>query len=256
MKYLSFEKKDKIGILQINRPEALNALNKNLLLELKQFLSEDYKKEGIRVLILTGSGEKAFIAGADIKEMLPMSHLEMSDFFDLGLEVTKLLENVPLVTIAAVNGFALGGGLEIALACNFIYASSSAKMGLPEVSLGLIPGFGGTQRLSRAVGKRVAMELIMTGKHINAEKAHEIGLVNRVCDPVALLDDCTKTAVSILKNGFIAVLQGKRAIQYGYNLSLEEALQLEKNMCCVAFATPDRLEGMQAFTEKRKPDFS
>jgi enoyl-CoA hydratase len=251
-----FEQKDKIGILKINRPKALNALNRELLQELCTLLEGEIRNKDIRVLIVTGEGEKAFIAGADIKEMQSLSNLEMLSFLHLGQKTTCLLEDMDMVTIAAVNGFALGGGLEIALACDFIYAAETSKMGFPEVSLGIIPGFGGTQRLSRAVGTRMAKELVCSGKMVDAMTAHQIGLVNKICKADALMEDASLTANKILQNGFTAALQAKQSIDRGYPLSLKDALALERNMCTVCFGTKDREEGMQAFIEKRKPKFT
>lgn len=255
MDYLLFEKIDRVGILTINRPKALNALNMQILLEMHQFLSQDILKEGIQVLIVTGAGEKAFIAGADIKAMNAMNSVQMYDFLTLGQKVTLLLERADFVTIAAVNGFALGGGLEMALACDFIYASAKAKLGLPEVTLGLIPGFGGTQRLARAVGTRKAKEMVFTGNFIRAGEAKALNLVNEVVEPEQLKDVCLEVAGKICGNSFFAVLEAKRSINLGYNISLPEALEMEKQMCTVSFTTDDRVEGMDAFINKRKPDF-
>jgi enoyl-CoA hydratase len=255
MDTLTFEKEGQVGILRVNRPQQLNALNRQVLEELNDFLLNRIEKEGIRTLIFTGSGEKAFIAGADIKEMLALEPIEMVAFAELGQRVSLLLERAPCLTIAAVNGFALGGGLEMALACDFIYASQRAKMGLPEVTLGLIPGFGGTYRLARAVGTRRAKELITTGRFINAEQAEQWGLVNKVCDPDSLLDEVMSVAKEANRNSFYAVRQAKDAINHGAHLPPTEALELEKNMCAVCFSTADRLEGMTAFVEKREPVF-
>ncbi|KKL68762.1 hypothetical protein LCGC14_2121730 [marine sediment metagenome] len=181
MELISFEKRGQTGILKVNRPEALNALNRAVLEELQRFLSSGVSSENIRALIFTGEG-KAFIAGADIKEMQALDGAGIGEFCELGQGVTNSLASLEMVTIAAVNGFALGGGLEMALACDFIYASTGAKLGQPEVTLGIIPGFGGTQRLSRAVGVRLAKELITTGRFLGAEEALRIGLVNKVVE--------------------------------------------------------------------------
>lgn len=257
MEYLQYTEDHHIGILEFNRPEVLNALSFGLLNELDQFLSRDLPQKNIRVLILTGSGEKAFIAGADIKEMQKMNHMEMLRFLDLGQRVSKFLEEMDKITIAAVNGYALGGGLEMALGCDFIYATNSAKLGLPEVSLGLIPGFGGTQRLCRTVGNRMAKELVMTGRMIDAQEALRIGLVNRLVDtPDELMEAAKNTANEINKNAFSAVTQAKRAINSGSSMAQNEALEMEKQCCTVCFATDDRLEGMTAFLEKRPPQFA
>lgn len=256
MEYLSLEKKGTVGILTLRRPEALNALHRAALEELHRFLAMDLPREGIRVLILTGAGDRAFIAGADVKEMNTLSLIQMLEFLDLGQRVTFLLEREDIVTIAAVNGYALGGGLEIALACDFIIASHTAKLGLPEVTLGLIPGFGGTQRLARAVGSRRAKELIFTGRLISAAEAWQAGLVNRVVPPEELVAAALETAERIVENSPIALLEAKRAINFGANMALLEAMELEKQMCTVAFGTDDRHEGMDAFIQKRKPRFT
>ncbi len=193
-----YEKRGSVGIFKINRPEVLNALNKKLLEEFLLFLDLIPRTQQIKALILTGEGEKAFIAGADIKEMQGMDFLQMKQFCELGQKVTLALENAPFLTVAAVNGYALGGGLEMALACDFIYASKTAKVGLPEVSLGIIPGFGGTQRLARAIGTRLAKEMIMSGKVISAEEAQKLGIINHLSEPQDLLKDCFQIIESIL----------------------------------------------------------
>lgn len=252
MKHLLFEQRGTVGILTVNRPESLNALNHDVLHEMASFLEG---KRDLRGLILTGAGEKAFIAGADIKEMLPMDAAAMMQFCSLGQKVSNLLENAPFVTLASVNGFALGGGLEMALACDFIYASTSAKLGLPEVTLGLIPGFGGTQRLTRAVGTRQAKEIIMSGKPLKAAEAQEVGIVNRVCAPDTLHAESLSCLEGIAQNSFYAVMQAKQAINVGQSLAMTESLELEKQMCAVCCTCPDRAEGMSAFIEKRKPQF-
>jgi enoyl-CoA hydratase len=254
MDHLSFEKRDRVGILTINRPEALNALNRALLEEFAEFLSCGIKSAGIRVLIVTGEG-KAFIAGADIKEMQAFDGAGIQTFCDLGHRVMGLLETVEVVTIAAINGFAFGGGLELALACDFIYASSTAKMGLPEVSLGITSGFGGTQRLPRAVGVRQAKEIIATGQFLDAAEALRIGLVNKVVKPDKLLDETLATAEKIILNSFSAVLRARRVVQDGAGLPLDQALELEKKAFLDCFSTKDQVEGMAAFIEKRIPNF-
>jgi len=255
MNNLKFEKEGRVGILTVNRPDKLNALNTETLNELNYFLLHRVKEEDIRVLIFTGAGEKAFIAGADIKEMNEMDHVDMLHFTDLGQRVTKMLESMDIVTIAAVNGYAFGGGLEMALACDFIYASENARVGLPEVTLGLIPGFGGTQRLIRAIGTRNAKELLFTGGSVKAGEAKELGIVNKIFEQAELLEKAKETAGKILSNAFFAVSQAKRAVNSGYDTAMNEALEIEKQMCSVCFATEDRKEGMLAFTEKRKPEY-
>lgn len=249
MKTLAYTVENGVGILRVNRPKVLNALNREVLSELKHFLEH---AEGLKTLILTGEGDKAFIAGADIKEMQHLTQKEVLEFCSLGQTVSHLLENAPFATIAAVNGYALGGGLEMALACDFIYASRNAKLGLPEVTLGIIPGFGGTQRLSRAVGTRIAKEMILTGKHISAEEALQIRLINRLCEPDQLMETCIETATRIAKHSRIAVQQGKNAVNYGYPMGMREALEIERNMFAVCFMTKEREQAMQAFLEKQK----
>ncbi|MDP7422331.1 MAG: enoyl-CoA hydratase-related protein, partial [bacterium] len=215
MKFLKFEKRGQVGILSVHRPDALNALTSGVFKEMYQFLNETPQAEDIRVLILTGAGEKAFVAGADIKEMSLLNTAQMYQYLDLGQKVMNLLERIDLVTIAAVNGFALGGGLELALACDFIYASTKARLGLPEVTLGLVPGFGGMQRLARAVGTRKAKEMAFTGAFVKADEAQAIRLVNKVVEPDQLIDESLKTAAKILENGFFAVGNAKRSINCG-----------------------------------------
>jgi len=245
MQNFLLEQHEQMAVLKVNRPQALNALNEETLTELLEFLEKESSRDQLRALILTGAGDKAFIAGADIKAMQHMSALQMLQFCRLGQRVGTLLETAPFLTIAAVNGYALGGGLEIALACDFMYCSRNAKLGFPEVTLGIIPGFGGTQRASRAVGTRHAKELIMSGKTITAEQALEIGMVNKLCENDQLIPNALETAASIVKHSKTAVIQAKNAIQTGYPLSMGDALELERNMCAV------RLNAMAAFVEKR-----
>lgn len=249
---LSVEQKEAVAIVRIDRPQRLNALNSAVLKELQEYLKLAADQPGLKAVILTGTGDKAFIAGADIKEMQGMNPLEMIQFCTLGQSVAEAFEQAPFLTIAAVNGYALGGGLEMALACDFIYASQNAKLGLPEVSLGIIPGFGGTQRLSRAIGTRQAKEMVMSGKMIGADEAKELGIVNRVCEEKGLLEECISAAQSIVKHSKTAFVQAKRAIDIGFSMPLDAGLELEKNMCAVCFATPERLQAMTAFANKTK----
>lgn len=255
MNTLIFEKQGPhIGLLKINRPEVLNAINRNMLEQMLEFFRSESKHQDCRAIIITGAGEKSFIAGADIKEMRGMSHTEMLQFTALGQEVTQTISKSSLLTIAAVNGYALGGGFEMALACDFIYASKNAKFGLPEVTLGIIPGFGGTQRLSRIVGTRQAKELIMSGRTITAEEAYEHGIVNHLCEGESLLKECGVIASEIIQHSHFAITQAKRAIDAGYHLSMAEALELERNMCAVCFATEECAAGMTAFLERHQKD--
>jgi enoyl-CoA hydratase len=254
MEHLIYEKHEQVGVLRINRPQVLNALNSDLLKELLSVLHEIPKRNHLKCLILTGEGEKAFIAGVDIKEMQALNHVDMLGFCELGQAVTLALEQMPCATIAAVNGFALGGGLEMALACDFIYASPQAKLGLPEIKLAIIPGFGGTQRLTRAIGSRLAKEMILTGKTISASEAKEIGLINHVSAEGELLKDCLATGSVITLHSSAVISQAKQAINHGASLSIADALALERSLCAVCFALPEREEAMNAFVNKGKKD--
>jgi enoyl-CoA hydratase len=242
-----------IGTLMINRPKVLNALNMETLKEIQLALQEVKEDSGMKVLIVTGAGEKAFVAGADIAEMKGMNSVEALAFSKLGHLTLKMLQDVDRPVIAAVNGFALGGGTEIALACDFIYASENAKFGLPEVTLGIFPGFGGTQRLSRLIGKGRAKELIFTGKMVSAQEALQIGIVNRVFPQATLLEETKKAAGQIAANGPIGIRLAKMVIEGGFNMDLAEACSLEAYAFGIGFATEDQKEGMTAFLEKRKP---
>lgn len=256
LEHVEFTVAGQVGTLRVCRPDVLNALNGEVLGELLHVVTRQAVETGVRALILTGAGDKAFIAGADIKEMRDLSPHEMESFCLLGQTLTLALEEAPFVTVAAVNGYALGGGMEMALACDFIYASTRAKFGLPEVTLGLIPGFGGTQRLLRAVGRRQAKELVMSGKIVGAEEAQGLGVVNKVTQPEDLLEETQGVVESILKNAFPALVSAKRVINHGAHMGMREALELEKGACTLCFTTPDRLEGMTAFLEKRPAKFS
>lgn len=252
MEHLSFEKINEVGILRINRPQVLNALNSAVLEEMRVFLEITAREQKLKAVILTGTGNKAFIAGADIREMQGFDQKQMQLFCKLGQNVANILETAPYLTIAAVNGYALGGGLEMALACDFIYASQHANFGLPEVSLGLIPGFGGNQRLTRAAGTRVAKELIMSGRSFTADKAKEIGVINQICEPDALLQQSLDTAAEIIKNSFTAIIQAKRVINYSIEMSTTEAEELERNVCAACFDTNERRIAMKTFLNNRK----
>lgn len=236
--------------MRVNRPEALNALSTPLLMEMLEHLNALVLEQKTKALILTGEGEKAFIAGADIAQMQSMDFHAMLEFCRLGQAVANALENASFATIAAVNGYALGGGLEMALACDFIYASRTASMGLPEITLGLIPGFGGTQRLSRAIGIRLAKELIMSGKTITAEEASAIGLVNRVCDPETLMEACLLTAANISQYPAMALKLTKKAINQSLHLDLNAALVVERNLCASCLVTPESRAMVTAFLTK------
>lgn len=253
---IKWEVKEGIGIITISRPEKLNALNRQVLVELEDLIMNHIKDNvEVKVVILTGEGDKSFVAGADIETMSEMNSREGLKFSDHGHKVLNLIENLEQPVIAAVNGYALGGGCELALACDIIYASENAKFGQPEVKLGIIPGFGGTQRLVRAVGPIKAKELIFTGKMISAQEAKEIGLVADLFSQGELMEKVKEVAKAIIQNGLIAVSQAKRVINYGKEAPLSTALEVEKQAFSALFDTEDQKEGMKAFLEKRKPNF-
>ena len=252
---LNLEIAGNIGILTINRPAKLNALNIQVHQELKACLIE-LQKSSLKGLILTGEGEKAFIAGADIAEMKPMTNGEAKAFSELGQQVTLLLENMPFPTIAAVNGFALGGGFEMALACDFIFATSNAVFGLPEVKLGLIPGFGGTQRLARVVGERRAKEIMFSGRNVKIEEAKSLGIALEVFENKAMLMEETKKWLSIATaNSSYAIARAKETLSSGFEQTLVEGLKIEAEAFGKIFQTEDMIEGTSAFIEKRKANF-
>src|SRR6267143_5271573 len=246
------ERDPTISTLTVNRPKALNALNSQTLRELTQAVRECADE---RVIILTGAGEKAFVAGADISEMVPMSPWAAREFSELGHVLTAMREDIPCATIAAVNGYALGGGLELAVACDMIYASDNAKVGFPEVTLGITPGFGGTQRLVRLVGKLRAKEIIFTGDMVDAKQALEIGLVNAVLPRGELMAHCRKVAEKIATRGPLAVARAKRLVERGYDIPLRAANRQEAETVALLSDTQDRAEGMRAFLEKRSAKF-
>ena len=252
---LLFDVQDGIAVLTFNRPKALNALNDALIKELSQVLDQVAADEDIRVLVLTGAGEKAFVAGADITEIAGFTALKAKAFAESGQRIINKIEQLPIPVIAAVNGFALGGGNEIALVCDFIYAAENAKLGLPEINLGVIPGFGGTQRLPRLVGKNIAKEMVFTGKMISAAEAQAIGLVNKVCPPQELMDEVKKTAQNMASKGKVAMRALKQAINGGMNLDLASGCALEIDAFALCFTSEDSKEGPAAFLEKRKPEF-
>jgi len=253
--HILFEITDKLATITINRPKSLNALNTEVLNEIFHAVESVAANESIRVLILTGSGEKAFVAGADITELAELNPLAAKFFVANGHKTMAALQNLPIPVIAAVNGFALGGGLELALSCDFIYASENAKFGLPEITLGLIPGFGGTQRLSRIIGKNMAKEMIFTGKMISAQEASEIGFVNQVVPAEELMESVQKTALSIASRGKISLNLAKQTINRGLDVDLQTGCQMEIDAFALCVASEDAQEGTRAFLEKRKPDF-
>lgn len=252
---LLFEMRDSIGLITLNRPKALNALNTALLTELGILLDEIAKNEEIKAVVITGSGDKAFAAGADIAEMQPMTAMQGRKFSENGMNAITKLETIPQPTIAAVHGFALGGGCEVTLACDIRVASTKAKFGQPEVNLGVTPGFGATQRLPRLVGAGIAKELLLTGDIIGAERAYEIGLVNHVVEPEQLLDKAFEIANKIAGKGQLSVRMTKQGVNEGLNMDVDRGLQYETELFALSFSTEDQKEGMTAFLEKRPAEF-
>jgi enoyl-CoA hydratase len=255
METLKFEKIDQMGVLTIHRPESLNALNTKVLQEMDTVLNQLNETQDIRTLIITGSGEKAFVAGADIKEIDTLENKTAADFAHFGQSVFMKIENLFCPVIAAVNGFALGGGLELALACDFIVASKTAKLGLPECTLGLIPGFGGTVRLARRVSPGLARQWTYSGEMVSAERAWQAGLVNQLSEPSELLADCQKIAATFAQRSPQSLKLIKKSIQETYGLASVQAMAIEKNIFASLFGSADQKEGTKAFIEKRKPVF-
>ena len=253
--FIKKELKDNLCIVTVEREEALNAMNPTVLHELYDNVSSSINDKNIGAIIITGSGDKAFIAGADIKLMEKLDKKGGKEFGELGQKVTNLIEESPIPVIAAINGFALGGGCEIALACHLRFASKNAKFGQPEVKLGLIPGWGGTQRLPKIVGKGNAIELIIGGHIIDSNEALRIGLVNKVFDQDKLLDEAISFAKIITANGPFAVSQSLKCINDSSNYSLAEGLKKEVELFSDLFESQETNEGLKAFVEKRKANF-
>lgn len=253
---ISLEKQERIATLTVNRPHALNALNRDTLLEIRQAVFETASDDQTDILIVTGSGEKAFVAGADIAYMQDLNAVEGRRFGLLGQEVFRIIETLDMPTIAAVNGYALGGGCELAMCCDFRIASTKARFGQPEVTLGITPGFGGTQRLARLVGPGMAKQLLFTGDTINADEALRIGLVNQVVEPHQLLETAWATAKRILSNSPLAVRFCKTAVNEGLQTDIDRGMTIEADLFGMCFATLDQKEGMKAFLEKRSPQFT
>ena len=255
MKYLFIEKSDGIAVITINRPDAMNAMNSDVVSELSITVSDMITDKETGVIIITGSGEKAFVAGADIKAMQQMNAEDALEFGKTGQEMTLVIENSPKPVIAAVNGFALGGGCEISLACHIRVASENAIFGQPEVLLGLIPGWGGTQRLPKIVGTGIANELITTGNQISAQEAHRIGLVNHVVTQTELMDTCKEIGKKILNNGPNAIAKSLNCIYESFDKSIEDGLEFEVKAFANLFSREETKEGLSAFVEKRKANF-
>lgn len=248
------EAKQGVLTITLNNPKTMNALNKQMLLELDTAVDAALTEDSVRVIVLTGAG-KAFVAGADIGEMSNMDPMEAKEFSKLGASVFSKIENAPKPIIAAVNGFALGGGCELAMACDFRIASQKAKFGQPEVGLGITPGFTGTQRLPRLVGLGKAKELIFTGQIIPAEEAYRIGLADQIVEPDELMNTALQIADKIAANSASAVALSKESINNGVQTDMNTAIDLEVSLFALCFSTKDQKEGMKAFLEKRKPDF-
>ncbi|MHB8908700.1 MAG: enoyl-CoA hydratase-related protein [Syntrophales bacterium] len=255
-KNILFTVADGVATITFNRPKALNAMNSETIAELAAAVAACRNDGAVKALVLTGAGEKAFVAGADISQMQTLRPQEALAFMEQGQETLRQLETLPKPVIAAVNGYALGGGTEIALACDIRFASEKAAFGQPEILIGLIPGWGGTQRLARAIGMGRAKELILSGAQIDARRAYEIGLVNRVFTAEELLPEALKFGRKLAAMPGFALKMAKHSINFGYDLALDNACRIEAECCAQCFSTDDQKEGMKAFLEKRKPAFT
>jgi len=253
-KYINFEKRGGIGWVQFNRPEKLNALNSEVLRDLEKAVVTCEEDDAIKVIVLHGN-EKAFIAGADVVNMAKGAIKFAYELTDLTMRVQERLADLPKPTIAAISGYALGGGCEMALCCDFRIAADNAVFGQPEITLGIIPGGGGTQRLPRLVGIGPATELVFTGEMIKADKAEQIGLVSKVVPLDQLETEVKSPAVKLMERPALALRAAKTALRKGLNASLKEGLQIEQDLFCMLFGTKDKKEGMAAFIDKRKPTF-
>ncbi|OUW21562.1 MAG: hypothetical protein CBD21_00565 [bacterium TMED161] len=253
MKNIKTDLQENILVITINRPDKLNALNERVLTELESIIIENRDKLNIKCLIITGEGNKAFVAGADINEMSSFSSIDAIKYSNKGINLFNLIESYPKPVIAAVNGYALGGGLELALACHIRYISKNAILGLPEVSLGLIPGFGGTQRLRNIVGLGNAIEIITSANYIKAEDAEKLGLANKICDNT--LEESIELCKKISKNSSIAIKNAIQSLVSGMNVNYYDSFSIENNLFSQLFETEDSKEGMQAFLDRRKPKF-
>ncbi len=255
LKYIIYEKSEAIATITLNRPEALNAFSKEVIDEVLQALEDSRNDENVRVVVLTGAGEKAFSAGADIKTMKGMNALKARELSLMGEKLCSSLENLEKPVIAAINGYALGGGLEVAMACDLRIASENARMGQTEINIGLIPGWGGTQRLTRLVGKTKAKELVFTGKMIDAKTAEQLGILNIVVPADKFKETVRQYAAELAAKAPVALRVAKALINKGTDISLDSALALEREGFSVVASTEDLQEGVAAFTEKRKPKF-
>ena len=254
-KNIIFQIEDQVATITFNRPEVLNALNEASLKEFSHAIDNVAADEDIRVLILTGAGDKSFVAGADIKEFLKFNALKAKMFSEMGHSIVNKLQELSIPVIGAVNGFALGGGCEVVIACDFIYASENAMFGLPEINLGIIPGFGGTQRLPRLIGKNRAKEMIFTGKMISAAEAQAIGLVNKVCAQDQLMTEVLNIAKIMVSKGKVSLRAAKQTINTGMDVDIKTGCRIEIDAFAICLASPDAKEGTLAFLEKRAADF-
>ncbi len=253
--FLKIEQQGAITVMKVSAPKTLNALNSTILGEMSHFV-EHLDTQATRVLIVTGDGDKSFVAGADISEMAHLDEAAGREFGVLGARVFRAIEQLPIPVVAAVNGFALGGGCELAMACDIRIASVKAKFGQPEVGLGIIPGFSGTVRLPRLVGQGMAKEMIFTGRVVRADEALRIGLVNAVYEPEELMPKALEMAELMLRNAPLAIKAAKQSIGQGYDLDADAAITLENDLFGHCFATQDQKDGMAAFLEKRKASFN
>jgi enoyl-CoA hydratase len=255
LKQVLYQVADGVATVTINRAEVLNALSAPTMRELDQAFAAAEADDAVRVLIITGAGEKSFVSGADIAELSTLDPVGGARTAEFGQRVFRRLETMGKPSIAAVNGYALGGGCELAMACTIRIASESAKIGLPEVTLGVIPGYAGTQRLPRIVGRGVAMDLILSGRAIDAAEALRIGLVSQVVPAADLMETARKTALRILRNGPLAIRAAMQSVDHGLDVGFEQGCRMEAKLFGLLCATDDTREGLKAFLEKRKPDF-
>lgn len=254
-KYIIYEKSEGIATITLNRPEALNAFSREVVDEILQALQDVMNDENVRVVVLTGAGEKAFSAGADIKSMIGMTVLKARELSLMGEKLCLALENLEKPVIAALNGYALGGGLEVAMSCDLRIASENARMGQTEINIGLIPGWGGTQRLTRLIGRTKAKELVFTGRMIDAKTAEQLGIINMAVPHDKFKETVRQFALDLVSKAPVAVRVAKALINKGADISLDSALALEREGFGVVASTEDLKEGVSAFTEKRKPVF-
>jgi enoyl-CoA hydratase len=255
-KNILFSIEDRVALIIFNRPDALNAMNIATMLELHSAVNECNSNTSVRSIILSSSSEKAFVAGADISEMQDYDPQNALSFMELGHEVLRNLEIMQKPSVAVLSGFVLGGGMEIAMACDMRFASEKTRFGQPEILIGLIPGWGGTQRLSRLIGLGRAKELVLGGAQIDARRAYEIGLVNQILPAHELMPHAKEFARKLAGLPAFAIKMGKHSMNFGYDIPLDNAIRLEMECCAQCFSTNDQKEGMRAFIEKRKPKFS